>query len=153
MKQTLWTIAVIVFLAAVLVGCDGLFQLPATPTEQVEGFLDAASAEPQDPYALRAYFDSSAADYDNMYDSTYWALHFFDPIDRPFGILGASEDTSVSGTATVTGYLTSANNTDPGYPAEFVLTTYPDDPFADPLIRKITITVDTTTFILEKVLN
>jgi len=146
-------IAVLAVLTGALTGCD--FLSPATPLEQVEGFLLAASAEPQNNATLQSYFDPAAADYPNMDLDTYWELRFFNVTDGSYGILGAvdgSEDPEFSGSVTVTGNVTSANNLDPGYPAIFVLTTDPNAMFADPLIRKITVTVVDVDEIIEKVI-
>jgi len=155
MKRVVVVIAVVVvaMLAGVLTGCD--FLLPATPQEQVQGFLAAASAETQDPYAMRAFFDPNVADYPNMYDPEYWDARFFNDLQEPYGILGASdglEDPDYPGSVTVTGHVTNSVNEDPGYPAEFVLIADPDDLFADPLIRKITVTVTDPPEVIEKVM-
>ena len=155
MKRVVVVIAVVVvaMLAGVLTGCD--FLLPATPLEQVEGFLLAASDVPQDPYAMKAFFALDVFDYESLQLDTYWELRFFNDTDGPYEILGATdgpEDPDYPGSVTVTGHVTNFVNTDPGYEAEFVLTTDPDVLFADPLIRKITVTVDTTTEVIEKVI-
>ena len=144
-------VAVVAVLAGALTGCD--FLLPATPQEQVQGFLTAASAMPQVNATLRSYFDPATADYGNMLLDSYWELRFFNVTDGPYGILGADdglEDPDFPGSVTVTGNVT--NIVDAGYPATFVLTTDPDVLFADPLIRKISVTVDTTTEVIEKVI-
>ena len=53
MKRTLFAIAVVVLLSVMLTGCEALLaallgETPATPIEQVDGFLTAASADPRD---------------------------------------------------------------------------------------------------------
>jgi hypothetical protein len=154
-------VAALAVLVGTLTGCQALLDLlmtptePATAIEQVEGFLDAASADPQAPATLQAYFDPDAADYLNMYDSAYWELRFFNAIDGPYAIVGAAqgaEDAEFPGSVTVTGSVTNSINTDAGYAAVFVLTTDPDDLLADPLIRKITVTVNLTDEVIEKVI-
>lgn len=152
MKRAIVILGAVAVLAG-LAGCD--FQMPATPMEQVQGFLSAASAVPQDPAAMKAYFDSSAADYGSLQLPDYWETRFFNPTDGPYAILGAAdgpEDADFPGSVTVTGNVTNSVNADPGYPAVFVLITDPGNLFASPLIRKITVTVGTTTEIIEKVL-
>lgn len=152
MKRAVVIVSAVVLLAG-LAGCD--FQMPATPLEQVQGFLSAASTTPQDPSAMKAYFDSSAADYGSLQLSTYWETRFFSPTNGPYSILGAAdgpEDPDFPGSVTVTGNVTNSVNPDPGYPAVFVLITDPGNVFANPLIRKITVTVGTTTETIEQVL-
>ena len=146
-------IAVLAVLAGALTGCDWLS--PATPLEQVEGFLLAASAVPQDNATLRSYFDPATAQYDLMLTDEYWELRFFNGDEGQYTILGAedgSEDPEFSGSVTVTGSVTNTYSPDEGYAAVFVLTTDPDSMFADPLIRKITVTVVDTDEIIEKVM-
>jgi hypothetical protein len=157
--------AITIFLAVAAVpvlfsGCEALLALlgdpPATPLEQVEGFLAAASATPQDPLTLRAYFDPQAADYGSMQLESYWLFRFFKVDEGPYALLNGAEgdpDPAFADSVTVTGNVTNDFNDDPGYAAVFVLTTDPDDLLADPLIRKITVTVGETDLIIEKVIS
>lgn len=147
-------IAAVAVLTGAIISCDGLLPDPATPLEQVEGFIVAANRAPQNPSEMKAYFDPSAADYGSMQLSTYWESRFFAQDDQPFGLINAqagSEDPEFANSVTVTAYITNSINTTDGYPATFVLVADPDNLFADPLIRKITVTVDTTDEVIEKI--
>lgn len=154
-------VAVIAVFATTLTGCEALLAMfltpvpPATPVEQVEGFLAAASVVPQDNETLRAYFDTDAAQYVSMLLDTYWEARFFNVLNGPYEIptpeVGAA-DAEFAGSVTVTGNVTNSINTDVGYAVVFVLTTDPTDSSADPLIRKITVTVADTDEVIEKVI-
>ncbi len=145
-------VAVLAVLAGALTGCD--FLLPATPQEQVQGFLEAASAEPQNNAILQSYFASDTADRDLMLSDGYWELRFFNVTEGPYRILDidGGEDPDFPGSVTVTGNVTNIVDPDVGYPAIFVLTTDPDAFLPDPLIRKITVTVTDPPEVIEKVM-
>ena len=146
-------IAVLAVLAGTLTGCE--FTPPATPQAQVQGFLLAAGADPQEPVVMRAFFDPETAQYVNMQLPAYWETTFFNVNDGPYGILGMAdggEDLDYPGSVTVTGNVTNFVNEDPGYLAVFVLTTDPDAFLPDPLIRKITVTVTGPPEVIEKVI-
>jgi len=155
-------VAVVAVFATTLTGCEALLALfmtptPATPVEQVDGFIAAANADTRDYDVLKAFFDPVAADYPSMQLDTYWEndLRFFSQVDQPFAIINAqlgAADPGFENSVTVTGSVTNAINTTDGYPAVFVLTTDPDDESADPLIRKITVTVVDIPLIIEKVI-
>jgi hypothetical protein len=154
-------VAAVAVLVGTLTGCEALLGLletptdPATPTEQVQGFLTAASADPQDPLTLRNFFSPDAADYPNMHETDYWDLRFFNATDGTYAILGpaqGAEDPGFPGSVTVTGFVTNFVSSDPGYEAVFVLITDSTDLTADPLIRKITVTVSTTDEVIEKII-
>lgn len=154
MKRIVLLLTVITIVIA-LTGCPGLLPEPATPLEQVQGFLQAASAEPQNPEAMKAYFDDAASDYGSMQLQSYWDARFFNPNDGPYGIVGAETggtDPDIANSTLVTGRVTNSISPTDGYEATFVLTTDPDVLFADPLIRKITVTVGTTDEVIEKII-
>ena len=147
MKRVVFVVIVAGVFAGMLTGCQALLDLlmqptvPATPIERVQGFLAAASADPQEPAAMKAFFDPDAGQYVNMNLDSYWELTFFATGQRPFSIVNPIEGAAGEGfpeSTTVTGSVTDSGTTT-GYAAVFVLTTDPDDPTADPLIRKITI--------------
>ena len=62
----------VVAIAVAVIGCEGLLPEIVTPVEQVQNFIDAANADPQNPAELKNYFDSSAADYGSMQLESYW---------------------------------------------------------------------------------
>ena len=133
-------VAVLAVLAGALTGCD--FTPPATPQEQVQGFLDAASAVPQEPEVMKAYFDPMTAQYVSMQLADYWDSTYFNDLQGPYVILDpidGLEDPDFPGSVTVTGNVTNLAKPVEGYLAVFVLTTDPDAFFPDPLIRKITV--------------
>ena len=146
-------VAVLAVLAGALTGCE--FPEPATPQEQVQGFLTEASAVPQEPEAMKAYFDPETAQYVNMQLPAYWESTYFNDLQGPYVILDpidGLEDPDFPGSVTVTGNVTNIGDPDAGYPAVFVLTTDPDTFFPDPLIRRITVTVTDPPEVIEKVI-
>lgn len=146
-------VAVVAVLAGLLTGCD--FTPPATPLEQVQGFLEAASAVPQEPEVMKAYFDPVADQYGSMQLPDYWDNTYFNDLQEPYTILepiDGDPNPDYPDSVTITGNVTNSVDPDVGYPAEFIVTTYPDSPFADPLIRKITVTVTDPPEIIEKVI-
>ncbi|MEE8442092.1 MAG: hypothetical protein V3S41_10240 [Spirochaetia bacterium] len=158
MKRVVLVIAVAV-LVGTIIGCD--FSVPATPKEQVQAFLTAASAVPQVPAEMKAIFDPETAQYVNMDLPTYWEATFFNEGQGAYAILNIAdgpEDPDFPGSVTVTGNVTNSINTDPGYPAVFVLITDTGSALdsilatPSPLILKITVTVMDLPEVIEKVI-
>ena len=142
-------------LLGLLVACEGLLPEVPTPEEQVRGFIDAANDSPQSPTLMQSYFSPEASDYDNMDLESYWELRFFNEADQPFGLQNVQEggsDPEFANSTTVTASVTNAISPTEGYPATFVLVSDPDNFFAPPLIRKITVTVGGTDEVIEKVI-
>jgi len=163
MKQMrrLLTILTIMVVALSAAGCEALLaalfgEPPATPLEQVNAFLAAASAETRDNEVLRSYFDPAADDYPNMLLDSYWEVRFFNATDGPYTLLNGAEggeNTSFPGSTTVNGNVTNFVNSDPGYTVLFTLTTDPENKLADPLIRRIEVTVAETTEVITRIVQ
>ena len=131
------------FLFAVIVGCDGLLPDYPGPVEQVQGFLAAASADPQSPATMASYFHPNTDQLDLMADSTYWESTFFNASDGDYTIVNpvqGGEDADYPGSVTVTGNVTNTFSPTDGYPAVFVLLPRTADSlFPEYLIREITL--------------